>query len=561
MLARASRKPSLTLLGAVALVVAIANPAAAPPGDLDTTFDGDGQVTTNFAAATAETRGLAIQGDGKIVAAGRVDGSGTRDFALARYNSDGSLDTTLDGDGKVTTDFDAGLDFGYAVAIQADGKIVAAGYADVSGTRDFAVARYNADGSLDTTFDGDGKVTTDFADSTDVAWGMAIQGDGKIVAAGLADVSGTGDFALARYNPDGSLDITFDTDGKVTTDFAAGSPDLAYAVALQGDGKIVAAGVAVISGTNDFAVARYNPDGSLDTTFDTDGLVTTDFGAGLDQASGVTIQGDGKIVAVGRAVVSGTFDFSLARYNADGSLDITFDTDGKVTTDFAGDIDLAYGVAIQTDGKIVAAGRAVVSGNRHFALARYNADGSLDSIFSGDGKVTTDFAGSFAQVFGVAIQGDGKIVAAGFAGADFALARYLSEDAADLALSKTGPTGRVPTGRSMTYTVTVTNNGPDASSGVTVTDQLPSTVTFVSATPSQGSCGESGGTVTCNLGGMGNGATATVDILVEPTVPGMITNTASVTASTPDSNEGNNSDSENTSVCRITSRRSSIPCG
>src|SRR5688500_7833226 len=177
MLARFPRMRSLTLLGAVALVVAIANPAAAPPGDLDTTFDGDGQVTTNFAAGTAETRGLAIQGDGKIVAAGRVDGSGTRDFALARYNSDGSLATTRDGDGKVTTDFDAGLDFGYAVAIQADGKIVAAGYADVSGTRDFAVARYNADGSLDTTFDGDGKVTTDFADSTDVAWGMAIQGD------------------------------------------------------------------------------------------------------------------------------------------------------------------------------------------------------------------------------------------------------------------------------------------------------------------------------------------------------------------------------------------------
>src|SRR5688572_28114950 len=256
MLARASRKPSLTLLGAVALVVAIANPAAAPPGDLDTTFDGDGQVTTNFAAATAETPGLAIQGDGKTVTAGRVDASGTRDFALARYNSNGSLDTTLDGDGKVTTDFDAGLDFGYAVAIQPDGKIVAAGYADVSGTRDFAVA---------------------------------------------------------RYNPDGSLDITFDTDGKVTTDFA-GDIDLAYAVAIQRDGKIVAAGVAVISGTNDFAVARYNPDGSLDTTFDTDGLVTTDFGAGLDQASGVTIQGDGKIVAAGRAVVSGNRHFALARY-------------------------------------------------------------------------------------------------------------------------------------------------------------------------------------------------------------------------------------------------------
>jgi uncharacterized delta-60 repeat protein/uncharacterized repeat protein (TIGR01451 family) len=560
MLACVSRKPHLTLLGAVALVVAMANPAAAPPGDLDTTFDGDGLVTTNFAAA-AEARGLAIQGDGKIVVAGRVDAPGSRDFALARYNADGSLDPAFDTDGKVTTDFDAGLDFGYAVAIQADGKIVTAGYADVSGTRDFALARYNPDGSLDTAFDTDGKVTTDFAGSADVAWGMAIQGDGKIVVAGLADISGTGDFALARYNPDGSLDTAFAGDGRVTTDFDAGSSDLAYAVALQSDGKIVAAGVAVISGTNDFALARYNTDGSLDTTFDGDGLTTTDFGAGLDQASAVAIQGDGKIVAVGRADIAGAFDFPLARYNPDGSLDTSFDGDGKVTTDFAGDIDLAYGVAIQGDGKIVAAGRAVVSGNRRFALARYNADGSLDTIFSGDGKVTTDFAGSFAQAYGVAIQGDRKIVAAGFAGADLALARYQSEGVGDLALSKTGPTGRVPTGRSMTYTIAIANNGPDASSGVTVTDQLPSTVTFVSATPSQGSCSESGGTVTCNLGMIGNGATATVDIVVEPTVPGTIINTASVMASTPDSNAGNNSDSENTSVCRITSRRSSIPCG
>jgi uncharacterized repeat protein (TIGR01451 family) len=134
-------------------------------------------------------------------------------------------------------------------------------------------------------------------------------------------------------------------------------------------------------------------------------------------------------------------------------------------------------------------------------------------------------------------------------------------DRADLALIKAGPPGRVPTGSNMTYTLTVPNNGPNPASGVTVTDQLPSSVTFVSATPSQGSCSESGGVVTCNLGTMGNGATATVDIVVQPTVAGTVTNTASVTSSTEDPNEANNADSENTSVCRITSRRSSIPCG
>jgi uncharacterized delta-60 repeat protein len=425
--ARFPRRSSLTLVGAVALVIAIANPAAAPPGDLDPTFDGDGRVTTDFAGDFDLANAVAIQGDGKIVAAGDtfVSGSGD-DFALARYNTDGSLDTTFDGDGKVTTDFAGGFDAAFGVAIQGDGKIVAAGVAVVSGTGDFALARYNTDGSLDTSFDGDGKVTTAFGSSTDEAFAVAIQGDGKIVAAGGAVLFGGTDFALARYNTDGSLDTGFDGDGKVTTDFA-GITTEARAVAIQGDGKIVAAGTAFISG-GDFALARYNTDGSLDITFDGDGKVTTDFAGSTDQAFGVAIQGDGKIVAAGCVSCSGSDDFALARYNTDGSLDITFDGDGRVTTDFAGSTDQARAVAIQVNGKIVAAGIALVSGTFDFALARYNTDGSLDATFSADGKVTTDFAGSNDEAFAVAIQANGRIVAAGraFTGStfDFALARY-----------------------------------------------------------------------------------------------------------------------------------------
>jgi uncharacterized delta-60 repeat protein/uncharacterized repeat protein (TIGR01451 family) len=346
----------------------------------------------------------------------------------------------------------------------------------------------------------------------------------------------------------------------VTTDIDAGSSDLGYAVLIQADGKIVVVGVALVSGTNDFAVTRYNADGSLDTTFDTDGKVTTDFAGDLDQISAGAIQADGKIVAVGRALVAGNYDIALARYSADGSLDTTFDTDGKLNTDFAGETDIGYGVGIQVDGKIVVAGRGGVSGNRLFALARYNPDGSLDPAFSGDGRLTTAFTGNFDQAFAAAIQEDGRILAAGFAGPDVALARYQA-DAADLVLTKTGPAGRVPTGRNMTYTLAITNNGPDASSGVTVTDQLPPTVTLVSVSSSQGSCGESGGAVTCDLGTMGNGATATADIVVKPTAAGGATNTASVAAFTPDPVPANNSDSEITMVCRISSRKSSIPCG
>src|SRR5919106_1268573 len=256
MLARFPRRSSLTIVGAVALVLAIANPAAAPPGDLDPTFDGDGKVTTDFPGFSDQAHGMAIQADGKIVAAGFSGPSANRNFALARYNTDGSLDTTFDGDGKVTTDFAGSIDAALGVAIQADGKIVAGGRAVVSGNQDFALVRYNADGSLDTTFDGDGKVTTDFAGASDQASGVAIQANGKIVAAGRAFVSGTSDFGLARYNADGSLDPTFSGDGKVTTDFA-GDTDEARGMAIQANGRIVAAGVATVSGNQDFALARY----------------------------------------------------------------------------------------------------------------------------------------------------------------------------------------------------------------------------------------------------------------------------------------------------------------
>jgi uncharacterized delta-60 repeat protein len=224
--------------------VVLASPAAAAGGELDTSFDDDGMVTTDFGGLD-EALGVAIQADGKIVAAGR--GTAVGDFALARYNRDGSLDTSFDGDGKVTTDFGSPFDVALGVAIQPDGRIVAAGTAAGD---DFALARYNRDGTLDTSFDGDGKVTTDFG-AMDAALGApAIQPDGKIVAAGYTTAGG--DFALARYNRDGSLDTSFDGDGKVTTDF--GSPfDVAAGVAMQPNGRIVAAG----GDGGDFALARY----------------------------------------------------------------------------------------------------------------------------------------------------------------------------------------------------------------------------------------------------------------------------------------------------------------
>jgi uncharacterized delta-60 repeat protein len=215
------------------------------------------------------------------------------------------------------------------------------------------------------------------------------------------------------------LDTTFDSDGKVTTDF--GAAEDASAVAIQPDGRIVAAGESQGGFGRDFALARYNVDGSLDTSFDSDGKVTTDFGV-LDAASDVAIQPDGRIVAAGN---SGGFgfsrDFALARYNRDGSLDTSFDSDGKVTTDFGGS-EVATAVAVHPDGRCVAAGGS----DEDFALAGYKVDGSLDTSFDSDGKVTTDFGG-FEFASDVAIQPDGRIVAAGNSGGDFALARYLGK--------------------------------------------------------------------------------------------------------------------------------------
>jgi uncharacterized delta-60 repeat protein len=407
-------------------------------GSLDTSFSGDGRQTTNFTPnrpySVDRATGVALQGDGKIVVAGRVEGDDSSDdFALARYNPNGSLDTSFSGDGKQTTDFDGTGAEG--VAIQADGKIVAVGSACCAHSVDFAVARYNADGSLDTTFSGDGKQTTDFGGG-ELAHGMVIQPDGKIVAVGA--IQG-GNFALARYNPNGTLDASFSGDGKQTTDL--GGADHADGVAIQADGNLVVVGVANEATTDggDFGIARYTPDGSLDPSFSDDGRRTTNFGAS-EEAYGVAIQADGNIVAVGRTSGPGFADFALARYTPTGTLDTGFSGDGVLKSDF-GASDEAHGVAIQGDGAIVAVGQATGAGFASFALARYNPDGTPDTTFSDDGSLMTAFGG-FNGATGVAIQSDGKVVVAGGAGSvvatTFALARYNPDGSLDTSFSDDG---------------------------------------------------------------------------------------------------------------------------
>jgi uncharacterized delta-60 repeat protein len=338
-------------------------------GALDPTFGVGGKVRTEFASQSVEWAvSLAIQGDGKILVVGPVGipGTGTgANFGLARYNPDGTLDAGFDGDGKVVTDFSVTTDFPSTVAVQSNGKIVAAGSSrPFGGVYDVAVARYNADGSLDGSFGGDGKVVTSIsAETHDYAAKVAVQPDGRIVAGGGAQTQNASSAALLRYLPDGSLDGSFDGDGKVVLTTPTSSiSDLA----LQSDGKIVTSG-----GT--FRLTRFNENGSLDDTFDGDGnsLFPSSYAIGL------AIQSDGRVVAAG-SVGFPDIDFAVARFDARGAVDSSFGSGGGVRTDLGGPgtRDIAYGVAVGPDGKVVVAGYTGPAGGEgpnDFAVARYLA--------------------------------------------------------------------------------------------------------------------------------------------------------------------------------------------
>ena len=397
--------------------------SAQTAGTLDSTFGTGGRVTTSFGGNGDTGNSIVVQTDGKLVVGGSTTNlDDTTDFALARYNSNGTLDNTFGTSGKVKTTF-ASFDFVGALALQPDGKIVAAGMTVINFMPNFAVARYNSNGTLDSTFGIGGRVITGFGGSAQV-FAAGVQADGKIVVAGYVNINGNFNFALARYNSNGTLDATFGTGGKKTTAFGTPSVAQANALRIQRDGKIVLAGLTVVNNIANFALARYNGNGTLDGTFGSGGKVITDFGAD-DRAFSVALQGDGKIVAAG---MTGS-NFALARYNTNGTLDGTFGSGGKVITDFGGPTDIALGVAVRLDGKIVAVGRTFVSGRTEFALARYNSNGTRDPLFGTGGKTTTSFVGSLGdQASAVAIQGNGKAVVAGSAlvnfANQFALARY-----------------------------------------------------------------------------------------------------------------------------------------
>jgi uncharacterized delta-60 repeat protein len=393
----------------------------------------------------------------KIVAAGYVQGGA---IDLVRYNPNGSLDTSFGTGGKVMASFHGGTFSGPGgMSVQPDGKILVVGAwyptPNQSNTLDFAVARFNANGSLDSTF-GPGKnglVITDIGSASDSsANAVVVQPDGRIVAGGYHSTSASDDFALVRYNANGTLDTTFGTGGIVIMDLVPGSfnrlNDLALTTVVDASGvsstKIVAVGD--IAYPSSFALARYNLDGSLDTTFGSGGRVITNFGVSQQYLLRMAIQPNGEIVAAGSInnTSDGTRDLALVRYDTAGNLDTTFgpNQNGLVTSNLPGN-DFGADLNLQSDGKIIAAGAIMNSSGQDTGtiLFRTSPDGIPDPNF-GTGGVRTYNFGPGSWVSASVLQSDGKIITAGAIASptgvhSWAVDRFLN-DTTTMALASAG---------------------------------------------------------------------------------------------------------------------------
>ena len=402
----------------------------AQDGSLDISFGNNGIVQT---VSAHEAFDMAIQNDGKIVVVGSIYTiSGDDDFAIARYNPDGSLDNTFGSNGIVNVDFNGKNDGAISVAIQPDGKIVAVGSAQNSSNNnsDIAVIRLNTNGTLDNTFGSNGKYQLDVDGyAYDFALDVALQSDGKIVLVAKAGTDMFAKNAVVRLNSNGTLDNTFDGDGIIKAFlFSSFTISELHSIAIQQDGKILIAG----SKNNSFSVARLNSDGTLDNSYATNGVFS---GTGMATHSNLYLQSDGKLVATFSHATQ--TNVILVRINQNGSVDAGFGNNGYVYTQVGGvsTYDYAKDLVIQPNGKIVVAGSSYSSGfNSDYLVIRYNSDGSIDNTFGNNGIVVTSVATADEdRGKSVKLQSDGKIVVAGSSctgSCDFVLLRYNNSEGA-----------------------------------------------------------------------------------------------------------------------------------
>ncbi|MEA3478344.1 MAG: T9SS type A sorting domain-containing protein [Bacteroidota bacterium] len=418
---------TLSLLISFCLLAGFSLRTIAQPGSLDNTFGTGGVAIGPSYPSDDRSQDMLIQPDGKILLGGYSDSGTSSDFSIARYNADGTPDNNFGTNGIVFIDLGTDSDWCWSIALQADGKILMGGtvYHQFTTNNDFALVRLNSNGTADITFGTGGIVTTDIEGLWDDGYDVALQADGKILLGGEAYIVDGRDFCIVRYNPDGTLDNTFGTAGVVLTSFGS-VRDRLRNICLQDDGKIVACGWTENASEDDIAVARYNTDGNLDNTFGTGGMLVLPSALASERAWDIKMQSDGKMLLSGYSNDNGFINILLARLNTDGSPDNTFGNNGISIPVFSGN-EMGLSFALQGDGKILVTGEAF-----HFSLSRYLTDGSVDTEFGEDGIVITNPGTGYSFSTSVAVQSDGKIVVGGYAENDdtqnFTLIRYHAEE-------------------------------------------------------------------------------------------------------------------------------------
>jgi uncharacterized delta-60 repeat protein len=410
-------------------------------GALDTSFSGDGLLTFSAGDFSDDAAALVQRPDGRLLVGGRVTrAGGLDDMLFVQVSSAGVLDTGFDGDGQRTVSFSGAAAGVHGLALQSDGRAVAAGVRLDAFDSRIEVVRLNTGGALDANFDVDGRVDLDLASGDDRAYDAVVQPDGKLVTVGRTDGGFLPRCLVTRYRTDGTLDTSFSNDGKLVFSFPVEAGCRLSTVALQPDGKlVVGADDASLRG---WAFARITAAGALDPTFSGDGLVVHVAGSAFGGVKDLLVQPDGKLLAAVRIWQSGE-DFAVARLNADGTLDTSFSGDGWTSTSFGVNNDMITRIALQPDGRIVAAGTSTDLSAA--VITRFLTTGSVDGNFGLGGRVVLHTGQSGDSISSLAVQTDGKLLAAGtasdgFFASDMALWRFTASGAADTTF---GPGGAV----------------------------------------------------------------------------------------------------------------------
>lgn len=385
-------------------------------GSLDSDFDGDGKVIYQIVNEGVDNADAVLTlPNSKILIGGHSSVGGTTSMNIICLNQDGSLDQTFNNLGYNSAYFTYNSE-GKDIAVQPDGKIVMVGWVDYTangGDYDFAIARFNENGTLDNTFSTDGKITIDFG-ANDKAYAVTVQPDGKILIAGEGYTGSNIGFAVVRLNTDGTLDNTFSSDGKLTTVLDANNDNIARGIAVCPDGSIV-----VVGDISDFtgaaAIAKYLPNGNLDVSFNSNGKLIDDLVQDKSAYTDVKVLADGKIVVCGGAYIQTDSDIIVARYNTDGTRDNTFSSNGWTSLHLMNET--AVGLDIQSDGRYVIAAYYINDVNvSDYLVARFNDDGSIDNSFGNSGYSTVSFGSDADYPTDIAIaspSNNPKLVVAG----------------------------------------------------------------------------------------------------------------------------------------------------